>query len=564
MTKLEDSEKSIPVSVENGKEEVFEESNAGDGTRREDQYLHGYRLALCVVALLLSLFIMSISQTIILIILTEVGNKFDGVGKINWITSGYLLAIAVLTQTWGKLSILIGRKLTLSISLIFFEAGTLLCALSNSMDMLIGGRVLAGVGAGGIQASVFVVLSEVLPIQYRTYGMMLMSMTGTTASIIGPLIGGALSRVSWRWCFYFNIPIGGAAFVYLQLFFNPPKPKGKLLKKLKLLDYVGTLLVCGAAVLILLGLSFGSNQEFDWKSAPVIVCLTVGGLLLIAFLIWNFNYSKYPLIPVDVAKSWQVEASVLTGCAMFGYFFSNQIYISVYFQVIHGWNAWESGLHLLPLIISSVISSIGGSLLIQKTKFIKPFSIFAAACGLVGNSILYLLDVDSNLAKIIGLLILPGLSTGMQVQSTVMLVQVSAPKTAGSTIMATTYYNFLRTLCGAVAADLATLTYNESLKSKLTHALSNITDPALAQELSSIELSEILSNTTILNQLSSAAQYFIKNEIMGAIRNVFHVSAGFGGLCLIASCFQVNHRLPTKSKGVENDETIKVDKETSS
>ena len=74
MTKLEDSEKSIPVSVENGKEEVFEESNAGDGTRREDQYLHGYRLALCVVALLLSLFIMSISQTIILIILTEVGN----------------------------------------------------------------------------------------------------------------------------------------------------------------------------------------------------------------------------------------------------------------------------------------------------------------------------------------------------------------------------------------------------------------------------------------------------------------------------------------------------------
>ncbi|MDN6194339.1 MAG: MFS transporter, partial [Alkalibacterium sp.] len=124
------------------KEKKFIESDAGDGSKREDQYLHGPRLALCFVAIFLCLFLVALDQTIIATLLTVVGNKFNGFDKIGWLSAGFLLSMAVFTATWGKISIIFGRKITMFIAVSLFEAGSLMCALANDMNVLIGGRVL--------------------------------------------------------------------------------------------------------------------------------------------------------------------------------------------------------------------------------------------------------------------------------------------------------------------------------------------------------------------------------------------------------------------------------------
>lgn len=205
--------------TDNRKPKKFIESDAGDGTRREDQYLHGIKLVLCMISIFLCLFLVALDQTIVVTLLTKVGNEFNSFDKIGWLASGFLLSMAVLTATWGKISIIMGRKVTMYVAIILFEIGSLICGLSNSMGLLIGGRVIAGIGGGGIQSLVFVIISEVIPIEKRPIGIAILASTFAVASVLGPLIGGAFTnQVTWRWCFYINLPAGSLALAFFFFF----------------------------------------------------------------------------------------------------------------------------------------------------------------------------------------------------------------------------------------------------------------------------------------------------------------------------------------------------------
>ncbi|CUM57142.1 unnamed protein product [Debaryomyces tyrocola] len=543
------------------KEKKFIESDAGDGSKREDQYLHGPKLALCFVAIFLCLFLVALDQTIVATLLTVVGNKFNGFDKIGWLSAGFLLSMAVFAATWGKISIIFGRKITMFIAIILFEAGSLMCALANDMNVLIGGRVLAGVGGGGIQSMVFILISEIVPLEVRPLGMAGLGCTFAVASVLGPLIGGAFtSNVSWRWSFYINLPIGGIAAAFFFWAFNPPKTKGSIREKLKMIDYLGTALLSAGLVVFLLALTFGAGDQFSWDSAAVICCFVLGGAVLIVFCIWNFKYSKNPIIPPDIVKALGVDASTLMIFGMFGYFMAIVLYVSIYFQVIHGADAWHSGLHLLPIIIPVVLTSISSGILIHKTRFVKPFGLFGAIMGPIGIGLLCLLDVDSSSSRQIGLLIISGISCGFQMQSALISSQISAPKTPGGTILTTTFVNFGRAVGGTIGADLADAVYSAAFQNNFATALSNLNDKLILSELSQINERALVTSTDLIKTLSPGAQLFVKNQVMEAIRNVFYMSLGFSALGLIGCICTTNKRLPKVTGGQmaaeeEKDET---------
>lgn len=531
------------------KSKHFIESDAGDGSNREDQYLHGVKLVLCFVAVFACMFLVALDQTIVVTLLTVVGSHFNGFSQVGWLSSGFLLSMSVLGALWGKLSIIFGRKAALLIAILLFEAGSLMCALASSMNVLIGGRVFAGVGGGGIAVLVFVVISEIFPIEKRPLSMGLMGCTFAIASVLGPLIGGAFTdHVSWRWCFYINLPIGGLAAAFLFVVFNPPKSKGNFKEKLKMIDYFGTFLMVVGLVLLLLGLTFGSGNQYKWNSAAVICCFVIGGVVFLVFCVWNYKFSKNPVVPPEVVVIPQVMASSLTlGCTM-SFFISSMLYLAIYFQVIHGQDALKSGILTLPMIIPLVISSISGGGLIHKTKFVKPFSVGAAILSCIGTGLLCLLEVDSSSSKKIGLLIVVGVGVGFQMQASIMSAQISAPKTPGGTILTVTFVNFLRSLGGALAGDLADVVYNSTLGSKLPKAIANAPED-IAQELAKVDIAALKESVTIIKTLSPAAQNLIKQQIMLAIKNVFYMGIAFAGLSLIFSLFVTNHRLPSVSVG---------------
>ncbi|CAK7902113.1 azole resistance protein 1 [[Candida] anglica] len=537
---------SNPVVVD---KKVFIESDAGDGTKREDQYLHGANLTLCLLSLFLSLFLVALDQTIIITLLSDVGNKFNALDKVGWLASGFLLAMAVFVATWGKASVIFGRKIAMYVAIVLFEAGSLMCALSNSMNVLIGGRVLAGVGGGGIQSLVFIIITEIVPIEKRPSTMAFIGCVFAVASVLGPLIGGAFtSNVSWRWCFYINLPVGAVALVFLFFAFNPPKTQGNFTKKLKMIDYIGTFLLTSGCVIFLLALTFGAST-YSWDSAAVICCFIFGVVMLIAFGVWNFKYSKSQILATEVIVIPQIVAATVTMFCMFAYFMASTLYSSVYFQVIWGADAWHSGLHLLPTIIPVVIASIAGGVTINKTRWVKPFSIAAGVLGPIGCGLLSILDVDSSRSARIGLLIVVGFSCGLHMQSCIISAQIPAPKTPGGTIMATTLINLGRGLGGAVGAALADAVYNSSFKNEYRANLKKLTDQSILEQLDKINISQLTTSSTILNTLTPDARLFVKKQIMAGIRNVFYMCLGFACLAFLAGLFMTNKRLPQASAG---------------
>lgn len=539
--------------LEKKQKKAFVEADAGDGTNREDHHLHGTQLMLCIFSIFMCLFLFALDQTIVATLLTTVGNKFDGFDRIGWLTSGFLLSTAVLVPSWGKVAMVFGRKITMYAAIVIFEAGSLMCALSNSMDTLIGGRVLAGVGGGGIQSLAFVIISEVVPIERRPLSMAVMGCTFAVASVLGPLIGGAFTdNVTWRWCFYINLPIGAVASAVLFFSFRPPKTKGNIREKLMMIDYTGTVLFTSGLVVFLLAITFGAGDQFAWDSAAVIVCFVLGTVVLIAWCVWNFVFAKNPLLPLEVVRIPQVSASALTLFCSFGSFMSGILYIAIYFQVIHGADAWHSGVDLLPFIIAVVVASILLGIIIAKSRFVKPFSVLAGALGPLGYGLISLLRVDSKTPAKIGLLIVAGASTGMQMQASIISLQVAAPKTPGGMIYATTYINVARAAGGALASALATAVYSSALKNTFRAHLK--TAPAQIQhELGNLSMSTLVSSTTVISQLSPATAEFYKEQVMWAIERVFYMAIGFAGLGFISSLFTTNHRLPKQSIGANAD-----------
>ncbi|CAI5756858.1 unnamed protein product [Candida verbasci] len=556
---------SLPIEsdIENQQQkEHFKESDAGDGTTTNDQYLHGLKLGLCFFSLFLCLFLFALDQTIVVTILTTVGNQFDAFDKVGWLSSGFLLTMAVFIQPFGKLSIIFGRRWVMVAAIILFEAGSLMCALAPTMNVLIGGRVLAGIGGSGIQGLVFVIVSEVVPIDKRPIGMAIISVTFAVASVLGPLIGGAFtSHATWRWAFYINLPIGGFALVVFLYSFRPPTPRGNYLKQLKEFDYLGTCLLIAGCVLLLLAITFGAG-DFAWDSAAVIVNFILGPVLLILFCIWNFRFSKNQVIATPIIKSPQIVASTLSLSGVFTAFIVFMIYGSIYFQVVKDASAIGAGLHLLPCIISVVLSSIFSGIMIQKFKYVKPFNVASAIIAPIGCGLLCLLDVDTSFSKQVGYLILIGVGAGLQMQPAIISAQIKAPKSPGGMIMTTVFINFFRSITSALGADLSDAVYQASFNNIFKSSFNKLTNESIKAEIEKVDIKDLSSSSSLIRSLSPEAEHFVKSQIVKSIRNVFYMCLGFSIITVFACVFITNQKLPDmshlKDEKKKEDEKDKV------
>lgn len=540
-----DNQATVSTSTE---EQKFYESNADDGTKASDHYLSGVKLYMTIFSALVSLFISALDLTIIITIFEAVGNEFDGFTKISWLTSAFLFPMAILVPSHGKISIAFGRKVTLVASVVIFEVGSLVCALAHNMNMLIAGRVVQGIGAGGIQVNVSMIITETVPISRRSISIALIAVAYSVACAIGPIIGSLFTeRVTWRWCFYINLPLGFVATVALIFSYKPPRPVGKLLERLKGIDYIGSVLLSAGLLLLMVALSLGGN-EYEWLSAPVLLMLVLGVMVLIGYFMYNFILSKHPMFMKEFFLIPQIACAGFTGFFNYAFFLANITYLTVYFQVVLGHSTLHSGIDLMPMIVTVAISAVINGILAKVTRHVKIFYVFSSVCGVVGCCMLLLLKRDSTLSQRIGYLIIIGVSIGLQVQCTLFACQLKAPaKIPGSTLLVTVFANFNRFFGGAFGATVGAAIFNSLTTSSITKII-DLLPLETKKKLINVSPRGFLSSPKYIHTLPLETQDQILNAMMTAIKGVFKLGIGFSCAALVLTCFTTNKRIPKQSE----------------
>lgn len=399
--------------------------------------------------MLLAMFTAFLSSTIVSNALPTIITDLHGTqSQYTWVVTATLLASTATTPIWGKLADLFSKKLLVQLSITIFTVGSILAGFSQSVGTLIGWRVLQGLGLGGLQALIMIVMAAMISPRERGRYTGLISTVMSVAPVAGPLIGGLIvdtDWLGWRWCFWVGAPLAVLALVVVQRTLNLPVVKRKVS-----IDYLGAALIAGGVSALLIWVTLAGNQ-FAWDSTTSFALAGLGAALIVLFLVVETR-AKEPIIPLrlfrDRTTTLAILASIAVGVAMFG----GAVFLGQYFQIARGYSPTTAGLLTLPMILGSMISATGSGMLITRYGKWKIYLVVGAIFMLAGFGMLSTIDHNTNVVLIGAFLFVLGMGMGMSMQNLVLAVQNSVA--AGDLGAASSTVTFFRSMGGTVGVSV--------------------------------------------------------------------------------------------------------------
>lgn len=520
------TEKDHTEDAEKNQEEEEEEEED------ETEYPKAMQLALISIALCLSVFCMALDNTIITTAIPRITDQFKAINDVGWYGSAYLLTTCAFQLFFGKLYTFFSIKWIYLTALVIFEIGSAVCGAAPNSTALIIGRAVAGLGSAGIFSGAILIVANTVPLRQRpTYMGLIGGMYGI-ASVAGPLMGGAFTdKLTWRWCFYINLPIGAVTFAFIAFFYHPTEKsraqsftEGGWRNNLQKFDIYGTLVFLPMIVCLLLALQWGGSK-YPWSNGRIIALLVIFAVLLIVFVGIQFWKQENATVPPRILKQRTVAAVAWFAAMIGAAFFTLVYFLPIWFQAIKGASAVKSGIMNLPLILSLVIMSMVVGGLITKIGWYTPFVIAGSVLLSIGSGLVTTFTTTTSHNHWIGYQIIFGFGMGMSMQQTLVAVQTVLPK--ADVPIGTAIAMFSQTLGGALFISVAQNVFTNSLLKNAKEAV-----PGLDSRI-------VLGTgaTELVNVIPPEFLEAVKQAYNGALVNTFYVAVATSVLSVLGAVF---------------------------
>ncbi|HEY9280739.1 MAG TPA: MDR family MFS transporter [Eoetvoesiella sp.] len=479
-----------------------------------------------VIGLMLAILLGAMEQTIVSVSLPMMSADLQGVDLLAWVVSAYLITVAVATPIYGKLGDLYGRRFMLSSAIGIFLLGSVLCALATSMPMLVGSRIVQGIGGGGLISLAQTIIADVVSPRERGRYQGYISGAFAVASVSGPVLGGLLTQyLSWRWIFWINLPLGLATLIISRraLMRLPARP---LIKRP--IDYLGAILLTIGLTTLLIGIT-RVGYGAAWTDVHNVKLFSIAMGAMLAF-VWQERRAVEPIIPLSLFNNATVTISCAITFIAFIQIISLSVLVPLRLQMLTDLGADGAALQLLPMSLGIPCGSfVAGKLttrtgrykqLLQTGSVIVPLVVFALALSdpqaMVINSFC---------------MAMAGLAIGLQLPTSLVAVQNSADyRHLG---VATAVIAFVRSLGAAVGIAILMALLLATLQSYAPESMTSLTGGQIINALVGDRLADIdaIIRSQLLMSVEDAFQYvFSASAAIAAISIVLSVLLADGVL----------------------------------
>ena len=430
-------------------------------------YPLGKRRTLIVLAgTLLGMLLASVNQTLTATALPKIVDELGGLNRYSWVFSAYVLGATVTIPLYGKLSDLYGRRPLFLTAIGLFSIGSIVAGVATSMDMLVAGRAIQGLGAGGLLPLGVAVIGDIMAPRVRGKWQAVNGVVFAASAVGGPTLGGWIAdNASWRLAFFVSLPLAALALAVVWFGFGAWGRREE-----RKIDYVGALLLTLGTSTGLVAAASG-GVDYAWSSPVIVSLLALCALLLAAFLAWE-RRAPEPLLPLRLFRRRAIATAEVALFALGAATFGTVTFVPLFVQGVLRESATSSGAVLTPLMLSWIGAGIVAGQIVSRTGRSRPVLLAGPPIMAAGFALLALMGPGASTGDAIRNVVIVGVGVGLMMQTLVVVVQNAAPREMMGA--ATASAQFSRWIGAAIGVTLM----GALVASRLSHPAAAKTSPA--------------------------------------------------------------------------------------
>ncbi|KAH7412748.1 major facilitator superfamily domain-containing protein [Cadophora sp. MPI-SDFR-AT-0126] len=483
----------------------------------------------------------AIEATVISTALPTISERLTIGEDYAWLVNSYFLTSMIFQPLFGQVADIFGRRWLMISSVAVFVFGSGICGGASSSAMLIAGRTIQGIGGGGVNVLIELIICDLVPLRERGKFLGIVLSTFTVGASVGPFLGGIIvENTTWRWIFYMNLPIGGGSLLLLFAFLQVQYTKeSTFLQKMKRIDWPGNAVLIPALIAILIALT-DAGTKAPWSSWRIIVPLTVGLAGLIAFQFYESSkFCLEPTVPPSLfSNRTTVTAYILvflqTITAIWVIYF-----FPVYFQAVLLSSPYRSGVQILATFLVVLPFAAFGGVLVSKFGRYRPIHHVGFALMTLGFGLNTLLDSKSSTAEWVIYQSIIAAGQGLLVSSALPAIQAGLPEELAASSTAT--FAFTRSFGAVWGVTIPAVIFNN----QFNKSAKAISDPAV-RALFSNGQAYAHGTRDFINSFEPAVREEIIGVYVGSLKVVWQVAIAISAFSFLLVFIEKEIKLRTE------------------